>query len=104
MWGWRVFSCPFLGQDRQTDAFSWAIPIRTTRSLPSFAAASRYGGARFLFVLALVEMHHGNLVSLGKPIDRLDIFIADSAKRSRRRNPEFPLPTQERAHLPYRLQ
>jgi hypothetical protein len=49
-------------------------------------------------------MHHGNMVSLGKSIDCLDVFITDLAEGSRRRNPEFPLPTQERAYLPYGLQ
>jgi hypothetical protein len=44
-------------------------------------------------------MHEGNMVSLSKPIDRLDVFIADLAKGSRRRNPEFPLPAEERANF-----
>jgi hypothetical protein len=34
------------------------------------------------------------MVGLGKPIDRLDVFIADFAKGSRRGNLELPLPTQ----------
>jgi hypothetical protein len=29
MCGWRAFSCPFLGHDLQTDAFSCAKPIST---------------------------------------------------------------------------
>jgi hypothetical protein len=61
------------------------------------------GASDRLFVLALLEMHEGDMVSLSQPIDRLDIFIADVAKGSRRRNPEFPLPAEQRASFSHGL-
>src|SRR6266699_681286 len=59
--------------------------------------------SQFLLILALLEMYDGNMVSLGKPIDRLPILLANFAKGSRRGNLEVPLPTQECAYLPHRL-
>jgi len=68
-----------------------------------FAFARRrfqIGTSCFLFVLALLEVHDRNMVSFRKPVDRLHVFIADSAKRGRGRNRELPLPAQERAYVP----
>ena len=81
MCGWRAFSCPFLGHDVQTEAFSCAVPISTTRSLPSRAAASQIRTSDLLFVLSFLEVHDRNLMSLGEPVDRFYLFITDPAKR-----------------------
>jgi len=55
-------------------------------------------------VLAFFEGYDRNLGRLGEPIDRLDVFIADLAKGSGRRNRELPLPAQENADLSHRLE
>jgi hypothetical protein len=82
---------------------SVARPIRITPSLPLLGCDFQIGTSDLLFVLALFEMHEGDMVSLSQPIDRLDLFIADVAKGSRRRNPEFPLPAEERANFSHGL-
>lgn len=54
--------------------------------------------------LTLEEVHHRNLVLGSKLVNRLHVGIPDLAKRGRRRNPELPLPAQEDADLPHRLE
>src|SRR6266481_5092004 len=57
-----------------------------------------------LFVLALFEVHDGNMLSLGKAVNLLHVFLPDLAKRSRGRNLVLPLPAQENADFTHGLQ
>ena len=61
------------------------------------------GASYLLLVLSLLELHHGNLVPLGKLVDGLDVGLPDLPKGCRRGNLELPLPAEEDAHLSYRL-
>src|SRR5437764_14811422 len=60
--------------------------------------------SHFLLILALLEMYDGNMASLGKPIDRFHILLANLAESSRRRTLDLPFPTHEPPYQSDRLQ
>jgi len=57
-----------------------------------------------LFVLALLKMHHRDLMPLGELVNGFDVGVADLAKSGRRGDSEFSLPAQEFAYVPHGLQ
>ena len=62
------------------------------------------GASHFLLVLSFLEVHNRNVVPFSKLVDSLHIGFTDLPKRRRRGNLELPLPAQEDADLPHRLQ
>jgi len=52
MCGWRDFSWPFFFHERQADAFSCAMPIRTTLPSPPSSAAARSSGSAIFSLLS----------------------------------------------------
>jgi hypothetical protein len=71
-------------------------------AFPSGRLQIRTGG--FLFVLSLLEPHHRDAFRLGELMDGLDIRLPDLAEGGRGRDFELPLPTEEDADLPHRLE
>src|SRR6266487_2691695 len=104
MCGCALFSCPFWGHDRHTEAFSYAIPINHHLSFALSSRSFDVGLSHLLLVLTLLEMHDRDLVLLRILMDGFHVSIADLAKSGRRGNLEPPLPAQENADLSDRLQ
>src|SRR6266568_767341 len=93
---------PLAFHDRQATAFSWAMPISTTRPACGCGVLDQRPGS-LLLVLSLDEAAHRNAVLLRELVHRSRIGIADLPERCRRRNPEPTLPAQELADQPHGL-